>query len=256
MGEVDEPISGALEHAAESRLNSIVAVLVALAATLMALDNIKDGNVTQAMSQAQARSVDAWSYYQAKSTKQNLAEATLDQLQTMRATAAAGATGREEIDKKIAAYQAVIARYDKEKADIKAEAEGYQHEYDRLNLHDDQFDLSDAGFSVSIALLGVTALTRKRWLLGVAAVFLAIGVTFGLAGFFNWQLHPDKLMAWLRGQGLTTDFGNEHITTGPTRMDRHGRRRLGGPAILQWRSSGSCICRARLQEICADRLAS
>jgi hypothetical protein len=51
--------------------------------------------------------------------------------------------------------------------------------------------------SVAIALLGVTALTRKRWLLGVAAVFMGIGVLFGMAGFLNWNLHVDALMSWL-----------------------------------------------------------
>ena len=40
----------------------------------MAIDNVKDGNIGQAMAQAQAKSVDAWSYYQAKGVKQNLAE--------------------------------------------------------------------------------------------------------------------------------------------------------------------------------------
>ena len=73
MGDLDETITSAVELAGDSRLNSIVAILVALAATLMGLDNIKDGNITQAMAQAQTRAVDAWSFYQAKSTKQNLA---------------------------------------------------------------------------------------------------------------------------------------------------------------------------------------
>jgi chromosome segregation ATPase len=197
MADLDETINSAVEHARESRLNSIVAVLVALAATLMALDNIKDGNVTQAMSQAQTHAVDAWSYYQAKSTKENLAEATLEQLQALRATAASGSAGLADLDKRIALYQSQAARYEKEKGEIKAQAEGYEREYDRLNLHDDQFDLSDAGFSVAIALLGVTALTRKRWLLGFAGLFLLIGVVFGLAGFFSWSLHPAGVMAWL-----------------------------------------------------------
>jgi chromosome segregation ATPase len=197
MGDLDETISGAVEHAAESRLNSIVALLVALAATLMALDNIKDGNVTQAMAQAQTHAVDAWSYYQAKSTKQNLAEATVDQLEALRATAGSGSASLPELDKRIATYRAQASRYEKEKADIKAQAEGYQREYDRLNLHDDQFDLSDAGLSVAIALLGVTALTRKRWLLGLAGLFLLVGLTFALAGFLSWPLHPDALMSWL-----------------------------------------------------------
>ena len=197
MGELDDAVGSAVEQAGNSRLNSIVAVLVALAATAMALDNIKDGNITQAMAQSQTKAVDAWSYYQAKSTKQNIAEATLDQLQVIRATTQASGAGLADVDKRIANYQTQVARYDKEKADIKAQAEGHQAEYDRLNLHDDQFDLSDAGFSVAIALLGVTALTRKRWLLGLAGVFLAVGVIFALAGFFQWPLHPDALMSWL-----------------------------------------------------------
>lgn len=196
MADLDEAVSGAIEEGRDSRLNSIIAALVAVAATLMALDNIKDGNVTQAMAQAQAHAVDAWSYYQAKSTKQNLAEATVDQLQAMRALSA-NAASTADLDKKIAAYQAQVARYEKEKNDVKGQAEGYEKEYNALNLHDDQFDLSDAGFSVAIALLGVTALTRKRWLLGVAAVFLFVGFLFGLAGFFNWSLHPDTVMSWL-----------------------------------------------------------
>jgi hypothetical protein len=195
MGDLDEKISEAVEQAKESRLNSIIALFVAIAATLMALDNIKDGNVGQAMAQAQAHAVDAWSYYQAKSTKQNLAEATLDTLQMMRATAAPGAAA--DLDKRIAAYQTQVARYEKEKNDIKSQAEGLQAEYERLNLHDDQFDLSDAGFSVAIALFGVTALTRKRWLLGIAGVFMTIGLLFGFAGFLEWNLHPDLLMKWL-----------------------------------------------------------
>jgi DNA repair ATPase RecN len=197
MDDLDDTVSSAVEHGRESRLNSIVALLVALAATLMALDNVKDGNVTQAMSQAQAHAVDAWSYYQAKGTKQNLAEATLDQLQALRGTMAAESAGVIELDKRIAAYKSQAARYEQEKAEIKAQAEGFQREYDHLNQHDDQFDLSDAGLSVAIALLGITALTHKRWLLGLAGVFLLIGVIFAFAGFLGWGLHPDALMSWL-----------------------------------------------------------
>jgi hypothetical protein len=51
--------------------------------------------------------------------------------------------------------------------------------------------------SVAIALLGVTALTRKRWLLGVAAVFLLTGAFFGIAGFVNLPIHPETAVKWL-----------------------------------------------------------
>jgi len=162
VADLDEAVSGAVEQGRDSRLNSVIALFVAIAATLMALDNIKDGNVGQAMAQAQNHAVDAWSYYQAKSTKQNIAEATADSLQMLRVTSGATGPAAAELDKKIGDYKAQVARYEKEKGEIKAQAEGYQAEYDRLNLHDDQFDLSDAGFSVAIALMSVSALTRKR----------------------------------------------------------------------------------------------
>ena len=84
-----------------------------------------------------------------------------------------------------------------EKEEVKSQAEGYEHEYEALNIRHDQFDLSEAATSVTIALLGVTALTRKRWLRRVAGVFFVVGILFGVAGFLNWNLHADTLTSWL-----------------------------------------------------------
>jgi hypothetical protein len=57
--------------------------------------------------------------------------------------------------------------------------------------------MSDACLSVAIALFGVTALTRKRWLLLLASLFMFFGVLFGPAGFFAWSMHPDFLAKFL-----------------------------------------------------------
>ena len=80
MNDITETIQESVEHANESKLNSKIAILVALSATIMAICNIKDGNIVQAMGQAQAHSIDAWSYFQAKSTKQSIAENSLELL--------------------------------------------------------------------------------------------------------------------------------------------------------------------------------
>ena len=162
----------------------------------MALCNVKDGNIVQAMAQAQANAVDQWSYYQAKGMKLNLAEATLDQLDMQRRMTTNPAFAAM-IDQKVVVYRAEIQKYDKEKNDIRKQAEGYQKQYDALNVHDDQFDMSEACLSVAIALFGVTALTKKRWLLAVAATFMSFGVLLGLAGFLAWSLHPDFLAKFL-----------------------------------------------------------
>jgi len=196
MSDISDTINEAVERASESRLNSIIAALVAIAATFMALCNVKDGNIVQGMTQAQANAVDQWSYYQAKGMKQNLAEATLDQLQLQRAMLT-DPKFAPMLDAKIAVYQKQVKKYEKEKIDIKANAEGQQKEYDALNFHDDQFDMSDACLSVAIALFGVTALTKKRWLLALACLFMFFGVLFGLSGFFAWKLHPDFFAKFL-----------------------------------------------------------
>jgi Domain of unknown function (DUF4337) len=194
VAEIADVVSDAVEKGKESRLNSVVAVMVALTSTFMALCNVKDGNVVQAMQQAQANGVDAWSFYQAKSTKQHIAEMMVDQLTIQRdVTGSLSAEGRAIVDRKIADYEAKVKQYEADKAEIKRTAEGYQKQYDALNRHDDQFDMAEASLSVSIAVCGVTALTQKRWLLAVGGVFVAFGVALGLAGFLGKGLHPDFL---------------------------------------------------------------
>ena len=186
MAEFEERIHEAVEHGGGSPLGNIIALLVALAATFVAISSVKDRNITLRMNQAQAKAIDTWNYYQSKSMKQNLAEATLDQM-----TAVGGS------DKSIERYKKQVERYDHEKAEVKEEAEGYEKKYEGLNEQHDLFDLCEAALSVGIALLGVTALTKKRWLLAVACVFLATGVFFGVSGFMNLPIHPSHFVSWL-----------------------------------------------------------
>jgi hypothetical protein len=194
MSEIEETIQEAVERAASSKLNSWVAILVSLVATFMALCNVKDGNVTQGMAQAQSRAVDAWTYYQAKGTKQNIADASQAQLEVQRDTTSnLTPAARAELDRRIAEYAAKSKLYESEKAKIKQDAEGFELEYDRLNLHDDQFDAADACLSLAIALLGVTALTQKRWLFFLGAGFAALGMFSGLCGFLDLAFRPEFL---------------------------------------------------------------
>ena len=194
MSELTESITEAVEKGGESRFNSIIALMVAVTATFTALCNVKDGNIVQAMAQDQASAVDEWALYQAKGTKMNLAESVLDQITLERdLRPELGPKERAKLDQKIVEYTARVKLYDHEKAEIKTKAEGFQQDYDRLNIHDDQFDLAEALMSVAIALLGIAALTRKRLLLGFGGAMGGLGIVFGLAGFLGLGLHPDFL---------------------------------------------------------------
>lgn len=182
MADIDEMISEPIEQAGKSKINSRVALFVAITATFMALCNVKDGNVVQAMSQAQAHALDSWSYYQAKSTKQAIAENSLQMLNLQKVPGSEAA---------IKNYEQQVSRYEKEKAAIKTQAEGYQKEYDDINLFDDQFDMTDALLTISIAMFGITSLTQKKWLLYFAGAVSLLGILMGLAAFLKISVHSD-----------------------------------------------------------------
>ncbi|MDS4015201.1 MAG: DUF4337 domain-containing protein [Candidatus Accumulibacter sp.] len=196
MAEVKDAVEDAVNRAEQpgsDRLMNVIAALVAVLATVMAVFNIKDGNIVQAMAQAQARSVSAWTYFQAKSTKQNLAESMLDQLSFEREHAGLTPEAAALLDKKIESYRDRVARYESEKQEIRQQAEAFEREYDRLNFHDDQFDIAEAGITVGMAMLGIAALTRRRWLVGFALVFAVVGVASGVSGFLGTDFHLDAI---------------------------------------------------------------
>ena len=184
MSDINETIEEPIEQAGKSKINSRVALFVAITATFMALCNVKDGNIVQSMSQAQAHAIDAWSYFQAKSTKQSIAENSLQLLKLQQTP------GSDELIKN---YQAQVDRYEKEKAAIKIQAEGFQKEYDDINLFDDQFDMTEALLTISIAMLGITSLTQKKWLLYFSTVVSLIGIILGLTAFMKISLHSDLI---------------------------------------------------------------
>jgi hypothetical protein len=201
MGDLADTVNEAIERAQEGgvrigrfSLNTLVAFAAAVTATFTAVANIKDGNICQSMQQAQAGAVDAWADYQAKGTKLAIAESALEQLRLQQKLAPAQTAEAAQLAAAaIAGYEQKIRHYEAEKADLKAKAEGLGAEYDRLNLHDDQFDMAEAATSIAIALFAVAALTQKRRLLWVALVFAAFGIVLGVAGFLGLGLHPDFL---------------------------------------------------------------
>lgn len=198
MSEISEKIAEQIEHTENTKLNSKIALIVSICACMMAVFNIKDNNIVQAMEQAQARTIDAWSYYQAKSLKQGIAENNLDFLKI--GLEMADKSNRPLIAKMnnlINLDSEKIKRYEQEKSDIKLQAENFQKEYDSLNMHDDQFDLAEALLSLALSLLGITALTQKRMLFYFSVSFASIGIFFGIAGFLNLSVHPEFIMKFL-----------------------------------------------------------
>ena len=122
-----------------------------------------------------------WAYYQAKSIKQNLLEMQKKIFEVNQL----GATTQEQKDllgKDLQSSEAEIARYDKEKSDIKKAAEDVGKQNAIVTRKGNQFSLSVVFFQIGIMLSSVSALLKRKemWVVGlifgcIAAVFLANG---------------------------------------------------------------------------------
>ncbi len=149
----------------KSRLNTAVAIAVALFATLIGVCKIKGDNIVQGMQQAQANRIDDWSLYQARNLRAEIARAAIAQLQLL----SQPPTNRAAYTQQVKTYQDLATKEVHEKAQQRAIAEADQTTDDALNVHDDPFDLSDAAWSIASSLFAITSLSQKRWLLGLAA---------------------------------------------------------------------------------------
>lgn len=177
-GPHDHEIEHAAQHADKDSFAGTIAVMTAILATIGALFAYM-GGATQAnaglyKNNAAIKKTEAsnqWNYYQAKSSKQNLAELAITLLPE----------GQRE------PYRQEVERYKKEKGEIKAVADGLEaeaKEWDRrsdaeMHLHH-RWAQATTALQISIALAAIALLTRRKWLewgmFGVAGIGVALGV--------------------------------------------------------------------------------
>jgi hypothetical protein len=184
MGELADTIQEAAEHAHEHphSLNSRVGVAVALSATIMALTNIVGGDVAQEMNLTASEVNNAWAYFQAKSTKEHLAQNSLELLSAQGdLTPSAAPVLKPRLDR----YRADVTRYEAEKTAIQKQAEALESRRALLQARGDRFGIAEAALSLSLALFGLTALTQRKWLLGLGIVFATAGLLAATSAVFS-----------------------------------------------------------------------
>jgi len=182
---VHGPHDHEMEHQAQHEPKGLagqLAVITAILATVGACFGYM-GGLTQANAGLyknnaaikKTEAADKWNYYQAKANKQNLSELAAELVTS---------------EDKRAKYVEKAARYDKEKADIKNEADkldAESAEWDERSEHElhlhHRWAQATTVLQVSIALAAIALLTKKRWMFGATLVAGGIGITLGaLAG--------------------------------------------------------------------------
>jgi hypothetical protein len=184
---VHGPHDHELEHAAQHEPEGLagqLAVATAVIATVGAIFAYM-GGATQASAamyknDAAIKKTEAsnqWNYFQAKSSKQNLAEMALDLVPVQRQ----------------AYFKSEIERYQDEKKKIKEKAEALEKEAESFNRLSDEkmhqhhrWAQATTALQISIALAAIALLTKRRWL--EYAVFGVSGVGVVLGGLAMWHI--------------------------------------------------------------------
>lgn len=124
----------------------------------------------------QAEASDQWSFYQAKSIKQNLAENAREGVARAAAANEAGAAAH------LATLEGEIARYKTEKAEIKTKAEEYTRQRDAARqaadtaaAHGGGMGLVVSVYQIAIAVGSICLVTKKKplWYVSLALALFA-----------------------------------------------------------------------------------
>lgn len=187
MSEDGFHVHGAHEHEIEhhaqggDKLTGRVAIFTAILASIGAVISYEGGSTqNEAMLYKndavlkKAQASDQWNYYQAKAQKGHLMELAMELAPK---------------DKK-EYYRKQIEKYNADKKRIQAEADALEEATKKANEKSEQLmhphhllALAMTLTQIAISLASITALTRKSWLFGIAAISATGGITLGVLAF-------------------------------------------------------------------------
>jgi len=160
-----------------------VALTTTILAVCAAISALKGGGYGTRVQLSTTQEANQWSYFQSKSVKQHAVELHRDQLEVLRLEARSPEAQRV-IDERLAKATAEIARYDREKNEIKAGAEAIQKDEGELKRHSGAFGLAVMMLQIAIMLSSVGALIKRPAMWVVGLVFGAVGLVYSANGFW------------------------------------------------------------------------
>lgn len=184
---VHGPHDHELEHAAQhnpdghaGQLAVITAILATVGAIFSYMGGATQANAGLYKNDAAIKKTEAsnqWNYYQAKSSKQNLAELAVE----------LAPEGRR------AFYTEEIKRYKTEKAEIMTAAKKLEDESTAFDKQSEEqmhqhhrWAQATTALSISITMAAIALLTKRRWAEYVVYGLSVLGMGLGIAAWFHW----------------------------------------------------------------------
>ena len=170
-----------------------VAIFISLLAVVLAITSMGGSNVAKDIMIANIHASDTYAFYQAKAIRQTSYRLAADELLSLKASSVwLPSAAADLIDRRLAAYQATIEKYDSEpetgegKAELMERARGFEAVRDRAARQDPFFDYAEALLQISIVLASASIVARRRWVLNLSYAFAAIALVLAVNAHTLW----------------------------------------------------------------------
>jgi hypothetical protein len=159
-----------------------VALTTTILAVCTAISALRASSYSTKATLTTTRETSAWAYFQSKSIKQHSCEVERDLVQALMLEAKNPET-RGHLDPVLSACLSDIQRYEKEKAEIRKQAEDLANKQDLYRRHSGTFGLAVMLFQIAIMLSSVGALLKKQRLWYGGLFFGVAGLVYMVDGF-------------------------------------------------------------------------
>lgn len=160
---------------------ALTTIIFAVAATL---STFKGGGYSTRSVLSQEQASNKWSYYQSKSLKLYLYETQKDllllEVQSIPKNENATVLAYQN---KMQEYDMSIKRYEKEKSEIKKDAEAFEQTRDEAQVHSKAFGMAVIFLQISILLSSISALIKRKYIWYIASTVGVVGLLYFLNGF-------------------------------------------------------------------------
>ncbi|HLI27221.1 MAG TPA: DUF4337 domain-containing protein [Chloroflexota bacterium] len=194
----------ALERAKEAAHEAVglrkfenqAALLISFLAMFLAITSVAGGDNKQEILQRETEIADTWAFYQAKAIRRTSTILQKENWELMRVTQGASwnAEQRQQVEQRLAAWEAEIERYRNEPGDgmedLSRKARALEAQLARALQQHPNFDFAEGLFQIAIVIASVSIITKARALLGVAGLLGGAAIVLMLNGFFLFAPLP------------------------------------------------------------------
>ena len=160
---------------------ALTTIIFAVAATL---STFKGGGYSTKSMLSQQQASDKWSYFESKSLKLYIYETQKDVLELdTKKMKKDDASVLAAYQTKISEYEKSIKRYDKEKVEIKKDAEHLESLRDEAQTHSKAFGMAVIFLQISILLSSIAALIKRKYLWVIGIGVGSVGLVYFINGF-------------------------------------------------------------------------